>query len=83
MYYCKTSGRQIYRSWFPSRINGLMEPWVGLPIGILKAILTPESSIPPNMVANQVWSRWLGPVKTLFWMANAIAIGIILAKICR
>ncbi len=83
MHHCKTSGRQIHRSWFPSRINVTMQPWVGLLRGLLKVIFTPESSIPPNMVANHIWSRWLGPAKTLFWMANAIAFGIVLAKICR
>lgn len=82
MYYCETSNRTIpYRPWFFRRnkcsVRRRKEPvWA-----FLKAMVAPETTTPP--MARGTWENsWFGAVKTLFWIANALVIGIIMAKVC-
>ena len=83
MYYCETSGRVCYRFSLPNCIKGLAQSLMGMMVVLLKVMLTPEeSSLPPSMVADKAFNFWLGPVKALFWVFNAITIGIILASVC-
>lgn len=82
MDYCETSNRPIpYRSWFFRQIKSTMGRWMEPSKRILIAIATPETTTPPIPVGASE-NVWFGAAKTIFWMSNAIIIGIILANIC-
>jgi hypothetical protein len=82
MYLCETSNHPIpHRSWFFRRIKYNIRHLAKPGMTFLKAMVTPETTTPPTAaVASE--NSWFGAVKTLFWIANAIIIGMIMAKIC-
>jgi hypothetical protein len=50
---------------------------------VIMALFTPETSGPVQFPASFTQTRRWGGVKTLFWMINAIVIGIIIANVCN
>ncbi len=84
MYYCETSGRVCFRLSLPNRIKAPLQSKLRRMIALLKLMLTPhDSSLPPAMVTDKTLNSWLGPIKTFFWVTNAIAFGIVLANVCN
>ena len=55
------------------------------PATVLKAILAPEPSdgLPSTLLSQEILeTKWLGPVKTLFWTAVSIGLVVLLATFC-
>lgn len=72
-----------YRSWSPNCIvgaDGRLAEQIKL---VIKALFTPETSGPTQFSAGFTHSRRWGCIKALFWMMNAIVIGIIIANVCK
>lgn len=85
MYCCETSNRRMVgcRSWSPNRIaggEGRLTEQIRL---VIMALFTPETSGPAQSPASFTQTRWWGGIKTLFWMINAVVIGIIIANVCK
>lgn len=85
MYYCETSNRRVVRSrsWFPNRIVGGDDHRTKQIKSVIMALFTAETSGPMQFPAGFTQTRWWGGIKTLFWMMNAIVIGIIIANVCN
>lgn len=82
MYYCETSNRPIpHPAWLSRRKISSSYRRKASVSAFLKAMVAPENTTPP-IVAGTSEHSWFGPVKTLFWIANALAIAMILAKLC-
>jgi hypothetical protein len=85
MYYCETTNRKIvrYRSRFFNRMvggHGRLTEQIKL---VIMALCIPETSGPGQFPAGFTQTRWWGGIKTLFWMLNAIVIGIIISNVCK
>lgn len=84
MYCCDMSERPIScRFCLPNLFGGVFRSRTALFCRHLKALVTPEPSGSANIVAGPPLNRWMGAAKTIFWIANSILIGTLLAVVCH
>jgi len=84
MYYCETSDRRVcFQNGLFDRMKDDLHRNAERFGQYLRVIVTPEPSGPGHTPPPMVRPRWLGAVKTLFWTANSIILGILLAAVCN